>query len=148
VDEGKWSCSVDALGSMQKAIKENNLKPVVIASCTPDSLNLCSRQRSKRPGSILFAGVREHSGAGSWVHMRSLMRYTEGEGLVKMGVARPRSWKKARNKASGGQGLHDHRRRRSGHECSAQCGGAGFKAIIVEKSPSSAVPEHDQHHRP
>jgi len=50
VDEGRWSCSVDALGSMREAIKEHNLNRVVIASCTPRTHESLFKQSVKEAG--------------------------------------------------------------------------------------------------
>ncbi len=48
--EGKWSCSVDALASMQESIKEHNLNRVVIASCTPRTHEPVFKQTVKEAG--------------------------------------------------------------------------------------------------
>ena len=70
VDEGKWSCSVDALGSLQRAIKEHNLNRVVIASCTPRTheplFKATVKEAGLNPYLLEFVSIREQV---SWVHM-------------------------------------------------------------------------------
>ncbi|MBW1805240.1 MAG: hydrogenase iron-sulfur subunit [Deltaproteobacteria bacterium] len=90
VDEGRWSCSVDALGSMQEAIKEHNLNRVVIASCTPRTHEPLFKQSVKAAGLnpylLEFVSIREQA---SWVHMNEPAKATEkAKDLVKMGVAK------------------------------------------------------------
>jgi len=143
VDEGKWSCSVDALGSMQRAIKENNLNRVVIASCTPRTheplFKATVKEAGLNPYLLEFVSIREQV---SWVHMLEPDRHTESEDLVKMGVAKAALLEEGRRSSFRGPGLHDHRRRRSRHECRAQCGGAGVqgdhrgKAAPSRRSPN------------
>ena len=90
VGEGKWSCSVDALASMQESIKEHNLNRVVIASCTPRTHEPLFKQTVKEAGLnpylLEFVSIREQV---SWVHMKEPEAATEkAKDLVKMGVAK------------------------------------------------------------
>ena len=138
VDEGKWSCSVDALGSMQRAIKENNLNRVVIASCTPRTheplFKATVREAGLNPYLLEFVSIREQV---SWVHMNEPDAATrKAKDLVKMGVAKAALLEE-------GQEI----RLPVGRDCMIIGGGAagmnaalnvaeqGFKAIIVEKQP-------------
>ncbi|MCX5878406.1 MAG: hydrogenase iron-sulfur subunit [Deltaproteobacteria bacterium] len=138
VDEGKWSCSVDALGSMQRAIKENHLNRVVIASCTPRTheplFKATVREAGLNPYLLEFVSIREQV---SWVHMNEPDAATQkAKDLVKMGVAKAALLEE-------GQEI----RLPVGRECMIIGGGAagmnaalnvaeqGFKAIIVEKQP-------------
>jgi len=90
VDEGKWSCSVDALGDMQESIREHNLNRVVIASCTPRTHEPLFKRTVKAAGLnpylLEFVSIREQV---SWVHMNEPEVATEkAKDLVKMGVAK------------------------------------------------------------
>ncbi|MCP4665263.1 MAG: heterodisulfide reductase, partial [Deltaproteobacteria bacterium] len=49
-DEGRWSCSVDALKEMQASIKEHHLNRVVIAACTPRTHERLFKQTVKEAG--------------------------------------------------------------------------------------------------
>jgi heterodisulfide reductase subunit A len=137
-DEGKWSCSVDYLAQMQRAIKEQNLNRVVIASCTPRTHEPLFKQTVKEAGLnpylLEFVSIREQV---SWVHMLQPKVATEkAKDLVKMGVAKAVLLEE-------GQEI----RLPVGKECMILGGGIagmsaalgvadqGFKAIIVEKSP-------------
>jgi len=89
-DEGKWSCSVDALASMQESIKEHNLNRVVIASCTPRThepvFKATVKEAGLNPYLLEFVSIREQV---SWVHMKEPEAATEkAKDLVKMGVAK------------------------------------------------------------
>ncbi|MBL7102487.1 MAG: CoB--CoM heterodisulfide reductase iron-sulfur subunit A family protein, partial [Desulfobacteraceae bacterium] len=89
-DEGKWSCSVDALSDMQASIKEHNLNRVVIASCTPRTHEPLFKQTVKEAGLnpylLEFVSIREQV---SWVHMGEPEKATQkAKDLVKMGVAK------------------------------------------------------------
>lgn len=89
-DEGRWSCSVDALGEMQKSIKEHRINRVVIASCTPRTHEPLFKQTVKEAGMnpylLEFVSIREQV---SWVHMGEPEKATQkAKDLVKMGVAK------------------------------------------------------------
>jgi heterodisulfide reductase subunit A len=137
-DEGKWSCSVDYLAQMQKAIKEQNLNRVVIASCTPRTHEPLFKQMVQEAGLnpylLEFASIREQV---SWVHMLQPEVATEkAKDLVKMGVAKAVLLEEG-----------EEIRLPVGKECMILGGGIagmsaalgvadqGFKAIIVERSP-------------
>ena len=90
VSEGKWSCSVDALSSMQDAIREQNLNRVVIASCTPRTheplFKATVKEAGLNPYLLEFVSIREQV---SWVHMGEPEKATQkAKDLVKMGVAK------------------------------------------------------------
>ncbi|MCX5803244.1 MAG: heterodisulfide reductase, partial [Proteobacteria bacterium] len=71
-DESKWSCSVDALAQLQKAIKDNNINRVVVAACTPRTHEPLFKRTVKEAGLnpylLEFVSIREQS---SWVHMNN-----------------------------------------------------------------------------
>jgi heterodisulfide reductase subunit A len=89
-DEGRWSCSVDALSAMQESIKEHNINRVVIASCTPRTHEPLFKHSVKEAGLnpylLEFVSIREQV---SWVHMNEPEVATQkAKDLVKMGVAK------------------------------------------------------------
>jgi heterodisulfide reductase subunit A len=89
-DESKWSCSVDALAQLQKAIKDNNINRVVVAACTPRTHEPLFKRTVKEAGLnpylLEFVSIREQS---SWVHMNNPQVATEkAKDLIKMGVAK------------------------------------------------------------
>jgi heterodisulfide reductase subunit A len=89
-DEGRWSCSVDALSAMQESIKEHRLNRVVIASCTPRTHEPLFKRTVKEAGLnpylLEFVSIREQV---SWVHMNEPEVATQkARDLVKMGVAK------------------------------------------------------------
>jgi heterodisulfide reductase subunit A len=137
-DEGKWSCSVDALAAMQESIKEHHLNRVVIASCTPRTHEPLFKQTVKEAGLnpylLEFVSIREQV---SWVHMHEPEVATEkAKDLVKMGVAKAALLEEG-----------EEIRLPVGQECLVIGGGMagmtaalniadqGFKAVIVEKAP-------------
>jgi len=137
-DEGKWSCSVDALAAMQESIKEHNLNRVVIASCTPRTHEPVFKQTVKEAGLnpylLEFVSIREQV---SWVHMNEPEVATEkAKDLVKMGVAKAALLEEG-----------EEIRLPVGKECMVIGGGMagmtaalniadqGFNAIVVEKAP-------------
>jgi heterodisulfide reductase subunit A2 len=141
-DEGKWSCSVDALSSMQQAIKDQKLNRVVIASCTPRTHEPLFKQTVKEAGMnpylLEFVSIREQV---SWVHMNEPEAATrKAKDLVKMGVAKAALLEEG-----------EEIRLPVGKECMVIGGGVagmnaalsvaaqGFKAIIVEKEPGSGA---------
>ncbi|MBU2499449.1 MAG: hydrogenase iron-sulfur subunit [Proteobacteria bacterium] len=138
VEEGKWSCSVDALGSMQEAIKEHKLNRVVIASCTPRTHEPLFKQTVKEAGLnpylLEFVSIREQV---SWVHMKEPEVATQkAKDLVKMGVAKAVLLEEG-----------EEIRLPVGKDCLIIGGGMagmsaaliiadqGFKATLVEKAP-------------
>ncbi len=89
-EEGRWSCSVDALGSLQESIQSQELNRVVIACCTPRTHEPIFKRAVKdaglNPYLLEFVSIREHV---SWVHMNEPEKATEkAKDLVKMGAAK------------------------------------------------------------
>ncbi|MBW2616224.1 MAG: hydrogenase iron-sulfur subunit [Deltaproteobacteria bacterium] len=137
-DEGRWSCSVDALAEMQESIKEHNLNRVVIASCTPRTHEPLFKQNVKEAGLnpylLEFVSIREQV---SWVHMKEPEKATQkAKDLVKMGVAKAilleegeeiRLPVKTDCMIIGG-GM-------AGMTAALNVADQGFNAIIVEKEP-------------
>ncbi len=138
VDEGKWSCSVDALSSMQESIKDHKLNRVVIASCTARTHEPLFKQTVKEAGLnpylLEFVSIREQV---SWVHMNEPEIATQkAKDLVKMGVAKAALLEEG-----------EEIRLPVGKDCMVIGGGMagmtaalslanqGFKAVLVEKRP-------------
>ncbi len=138
VDEGRWSCSVDALNTMKEAIREKELNRVVIASCTPRTheplFKASVKEAGLNPYLLEFVSIREQS---SWVHMNEPEAATlKAKDLVKMGVAKAALLEEG-----------EEIRLPVGRDCMVIGGGMagmsaalcvarqGFKAYIVEKSP-------------
>jgi heterodisulfide reductase subunit A len=137
-DEGKWSCSVDALSDMQEAIKEHRLNRVVIASCTPRTHEPLFKQTVKEAGLnpylLEFVSIREQV---SWVHMGEPQVATEkAKDLVKMGVAKAVLLEEGEEIKLPvktdcliiGGGM-------AGMTAALNVAAQGFKAFIVEKEP-------------
>jgi heterodisulfide reductase subunit A2 len=137
-DEGKWSCSVDALAGMQQAIKEHRLNRVVIASCTPRTheplFKRTVQEAGLNPYLLEFVSIREQV---SWVHMHEPEAATaKARDLVKMGVAKAAILEEG-----------EEIRLPVGRDCLVIGGGMagmtaglnvaaqGFNAVIVEKEP-------------
>ncbi|MBN2034628.1 MAG: hydrogenase iron-sulfur subunit [Deltaproteobacteria bacterium] len=135
-DEGKWSCSVDALSAMQQAIRDQRLNRVVIASCTPRTHEPLFKQTVKEAGInpylLEFVSIREQV---SWVHMKEPAAATrKAKDLVKMGVAKAALLEEG-----------EEIRLPVGKDCMVIGGGAagmnaalsvaaqGFRAVILEK---------------
>ena len=137
-DEGKWSCSVDALAAMQESIKEHEINRVVIASCTPRTheplFKATVKEAGLNPYLLEFVSIREQV---SWVHMNEPEIATEkAKDLVKMGVAKAILLEEG-----------EEIRLPVGTDCMVIGGGMagmnaalniaeqGFNAVIVEKEP-------------
>jgi heterodisulfide reductase subunit A2 len=138
VDEGKWSCSVDALNTMKEAIREQALNRVVIASCTPRTheplFKASVKEAGLNPYLLEFVSIREQV---SWVHMKEPEAATlKAKDLVKMGVAKAALLEEG-----------EEIRLPVGRDCMIIGGGVagmnaalfvaeqGFRAYIVEKGP-------------
>jgi heterodisulfide reductase subunit A len=85
-----FTCSSDGLSEIRKAITENNLNKVVVASCTPRTHEPIFREVLEEAGlnRYLFemVNLREHV---SWCHMNEKEHATEkAKTLVEMAVAR------------------------------------------------------------
>ena len=138
VDEGKWSCSVDALGTMKEAIQEQNLNRVVIASCTPRTheplFKASVKEAGLNPYLLEFVSIREQV---SWVHMKEPESATEkAKDLVKMGVAKAALLEEGEEiRLPVGQDAMIVGGGMSGMSAALCVAEQGFKATIVEKGP-------------
>ncbi|MGM0664328.1 MAG: hydrogenase iron-sulfur subunit [Thermodesulfobacteriota bacterium] len=138
VDEGKWSCSVDALNTMKEAVKEQNLNRVVIASCTPRTheplFKASVKEAGLNPYLLEFVSIREQV---SWVHMKEPEAATEkAKDLVKMGVAKAALLEEGEEiRLPVGQDCMIIGGGISGMNAALYVAEQGFKAYIVEKGP-------------
>ena len=88
--ENLYTCSEAGILEIQKAIKENDLNRVVVASCTPRThgplfMSSCA-QAGLNPYLFEMTNIRDQC---SWVHMGQHEKATEkAKDLVRMGVAK------------------------------------------------------------
>ncbi|MBU4492624.1 MAG: CoB--CoM heterodisulfide reductase iron-sulfur subunit A family protein [Euryarchaeota archaeon] len=85
-----YTCADDGLTSIKKAIKDNNLDRVIVASCTPRTHEPLFRATCQAAGLnpylFEFVNIREHC---SWVHMKEPEKATaKAKTLIRMGAAR------------------------------------------------------------
>lgn len=88
--ENLYSCSESGTVEIKKAIQENDLQRVVVASCTPLTheplFRAICQEVGVNPYMFEFVNIREHC---SWVHMKQREEATEkAKDLIRMGVAR------------------------------------------------------------
>jgi heterodisulfide reductase subunit A2 len=137
-DEGKWSCSVDALANMQASIREHRLNRVVIASCTPRTHEPLFKQTVKEAGLnpylLEFVSIREQV---SWVHMGEPAKATEkAKDLVRMGVAKAVLLEEGEEiRLPVGQDCMIIGGGMAGMSAGLNIADQGFKAYLVEKRP-------------
>jgi len=131
-----YTCSEAGLNHIKKAIAENNLNRVVVASCTPRTHELLFRntinEAGLNPYLFEFVNIREQC---SWVHMKEKKKATEkAKDLIRMGVARskflePRLEIEVNVTPSAlviGGGI-------AGMSCALSLAERGFKVILVER---------------
>jgi heterodisulfide reductase subunit A len=139
VYNNKYTCSEPGQLEIKKAIEENKLNRVVIASCSPrmhePTFRAVMAQAGLNPYLLEMANLREHC---SWVHMGEPDRATDkAKDLVKMAVARARFLdaqdemvvsitQKALIIGGGVAGI----------QASLDLADAGYKVYLVEKEPS------------
>jgi heterodisulfide reductase subunit A len=134
-----YTCSDPGQEEIKKAIADNNLDRVVIASCTPrlheSTFRKTVAEAGLNPYLLEMANIREQC---SWVHLRDRKGATEkAKDLVKMGVARARLLepqtetvvpvKKAALVVGGGI---------AGIQASLDLAETGFPVFLVEREPS------------
>ncbi len=88
--EQVFSCATDSASSITEAIKEKNLNRVVVAACSPRTLEPLFRDTLREGGINQYyfemANIREHC---SWVHSREKEDATEkAKDITRMSVAR------------------------------------------------------------
>jgi heterodisulfide reductase subunit A len=91
-EENLYTCSTDSQARIRKAIEENGLNRIVVASCTPRTHEPLFRDTLREAGlnPYLFemANIRDQC---SWVHMHEPQKATaKARALVRMSVAKAR----------------------------------------------------------
>lgn len=89
-EDNLYTCSETGLASIKKAIKENNLNRVVVASCTPRTheplFRSCIEDEGLNPYLFNFVNIRDQN---TWVHQKETDKaFIKANDLVKMGVAK------------------------------------------------------------
>lgn len=89
-NENLFTCSQDAQIHIKKAITDNNLNRVIVASCTPRTHLPLFQETAREAGLnkylVEMANIREHC---SWVHMQEKEKATDkAVDLIRMAVVR------------------------------------------------------------
>ena len=139
VFNNKYTCSEPGQLELKKAIQENQLNRVVVASCSPrmhePTFRATLEQAGLNPYLLEMANLREHC---SWVHMGEPEKATEkAKDLVKMAVARARALEPQEEMVVPitqkalviGGGV-------AGIQASLDLADAGYQVYLVEKEPS------------
>ena len=90
VSENLFTCSQDTQLQIKKAIDENNLNRLIVASCTPRTHLPLFQETAREAGLnkylVEMANIREHC---SWVHMQEKEKATDkAVDLIRMAIAR------------------------------------------------------------
>jgi len=139
VFNNKYTCSEPGQLELKKAIQENQLNRVVVASCSPrmhePTFRATLEQAGLNPYLLEMANLREHC---SWVHIGEPEKATEkAKDLVKMAVARARGLEPQEEMVVPitqralvvGGGV-------AGIQASLDLADAGYQVYLVEKEPS------------
>jgi len=134
--DGLYSCSEAGLTDIKKAIAEQKLNRVVVASCTPRTHEALFRRTCEEAGLnpylFEFVNIRDQC---SWVHMEERARATgKAKDLIRMGVARARLLEPQEEIAVSvvpaalviGGGI-------AGVTCALSLANRGFKVTLVER---------------
>jgi heterodisulfide reductase subunit A len=137
--ENKYTCSDLGQAEIIKAIKENGLERVVVASCSPrlhePTFRKCVQQAGLNPYLLHMVNIREQC---SWVHAHEKEKATEkASALVRMGVSKaaklePLEAREVPVEPSSlviGGGV-------AGIQAALDLGNMGFKVYLVETQPS------------
>ncbi len=139
VKENKYTCSDLGQAEIIKAIKENGVQRVVVASCSPrlhePTFRKCVQQAGLNPYLLQMVNIREQC---SWVHSHEKEKATEkAADLVKMGVSKAAKLKPLEAREVPveptslviGGGV-------AGIQAALDLGDMGFKVYLVETQPS------------
>ena len=137
--ENKYTCSDLGQEEIIKAIKENGVQRVVVASCSPrlhePTFRKCIQQAGLNPYLLQMVNIREQC---SWVHSREKEKATEKAGdLVRMGVSKATRLQPLEAREVPvepcslviGGGV-------AGIQAALDLGNMGFKVYLVETQPS------------
>jgi len=139
VQTNKYTCSEVGQGEIEKAIRNEQLDRVVIASCSPRMHEVTFRKTVARAGLnpylLEIANLREHD---SWVHgSMPAMATAKAVELIKMSVAKvgrdeplyPKKIGLTKRALVIGGGI-------AGIQAALDIAGAGHEVVLVERSPS------------
>ena len=95
-EDNLYTCAEDGLAAIRKAIKEQDLNRVIVASCTPRTHEPLFQATCEEAGLnrylFEFVNIRDQC---SWIHMSEWDAATEkANGLVRMAVARAHGGRK------------------------------------------------------
>jgi len=137
--ENKYTCSDLGQEEIIKAIKENKLERVVVASCSPrlhePTFRKCIQQAGLNPYLLHMVNIREQC---SWVHSQEKAKATEkAADLVRMGVSKAARLEPLEAREVPvepvslvvGGGV-------AGIQAALDLANMGFKVYLVEKEPS------------
>jgi len=136
--KNKYTCSEPGQEEVKKAIKEQKLDKVVIASCTPlmhePTFRNCVSEAGINPYLMEMANIREHC---SWVHTDKKRATEKAKDIIRAAVAKTRLLKpqvevelpvtKAALVIGGGA---------AGMQAALDLADAGYPVYLVEKSPT------------
>jgi heterodisulfide reductase subunit A len=139
VKENKYTCSDLGQAEIIKAIKENGVQRVVVASCSPrlhePTFRKCVQEAGLNPYLLHMVNIREQC---SWVHSHEKEKATEkAANLVKMGVSKAAKLKPLEAREVPveptslviGGGV-------AGIQSALDLANMGFKVYLVETQPS------------
>ena len=97
--EQLFSCATNAAKEITDLVKEKGLNRVVVAACSPRTLEMLFRDTVREAGINQYyfemANIREHD---SWVHSKEKEAATEkAKDIIRMSVARARHLEPCRN---------------------------------------------------
>ena len=131
-----YTCSETGLAAIKKAVQENDLNRVVVASCTPRTheplFRECIEEAGLNPYLFNFVNIRDQC---TWVHMKNpKAAFEKSKDLIRMGVSKAEKLEELEKIIVEvnpialviGGGV-------SGINCALSLNNQGFKTFLVEK---------------
>jgi heterodisulfide reductase subunit A len=131
-----YTCSETGLASIKKAVEENGLNRVIVASCTPRTheplFRECIEEAGLNPYLFNFVNIRDQC---TWVHMKNpKAAFEKSKDLIRMGVSKAEKLEELDKIVVEinpsalviGGGV-------SGINCALSLNNQGFKTFLVEK---------------
>ena len=131
-----YTCSETGLAAIKKAVQENDLNRVVVASCTPRTheplFRECIEEAGLNPYLFNFVNIRDQC---TWVHMKDPeAAFEKSKDLIRMGVSKAKKLEELEkiivevnpSALVIGGGV-------SGINCALSLNNQGFKTFLVEK---------------